>query len=229
MRVLARAGLACLAAAAAAAQASASSAEAGSSNVFGEALVKCDRPAYYERNPEQRDNGYPNTGYFRDNRCTASEIDAGAHFVCVKMPNATTASGEVYSSFWTETGQARSPEQATTWPKPGPWCICMWAFARMRSQHAHFVDMLECGATHQWVVEKYQLHDPLQGHALHALCSKCGVETKASVAGLRDKCRKAREKYAPDTPAPVSTAGRQLRETCDSSRPETCVGQEETP
>lgn len=50
--------------------------------------------------------------------CTASSGDAGAHFVCVTMPNATTAAGEVYSTFWVETGQAASGEAAVTWPKP---------------------------------------------------------------------------------------------------------------
>merc|ERR1719387_1829366 len=102
-----------------------------SENIYGAKLAKCDRVAYFLANPEQTDRKYPTTGYFRNNECTASRSDAGAHFVCVLMPNATTSAGDTYSTFWTETGQAASPEIAAGWPKPGPWCICMWAFARM--------------------------------------------------------------------------------------------------
>jgi len=52
----------------------------------------------------------------------------------------------------------------------GPWCICMWAFARMFAQHPDFIDMLECDATNRWVVENYSLNTPAQGKALAAVC-----------------------------------------------------------
>merc|ERR1712146_252819 len=131
---------------------------------------KCDRSAYFDANPEQRDTKYPTTGYFRNNECTASSGDAGAHFVCVLMPAAKTSRGQVYSTFWTETGQARSGDDAVTFPKPGPWCICMWAFARMYAQHPDFIHMLECEATNQWVIENYDLSVDSQAKALAAVC-----------------------------------------------------------
>ena len=49
----------------------------------------------------------------------------------------------------------------------------------MPGQHAHFVDMLECGATHQWVVEKYQLHDPLQVCA-HVAAPQLGLPRRVA-------------------------------------------------
>ena len=52
-----------------------------SENLFGEPLAKCDRTAYFLANPDQRDRRYPTTGYYRNNECTASAADAGAHFV----------------------------------------------------------------------------------------------------------------------------------------------------
>ena len=56
-------------------------------------------------------------GWKRQDLCTAESSDAGSHFVCVDMP----------SDFWVNTGQASSQEEADSqWPKPGPWCICMW-------------------------------------------------------------------------------------------------------
>ena len=48
-------------------------------------------------------------------------MDRGSHYVCVDLPEGTSESGKKYSPFWTETGQARSPEDATTWPLAGPW------------------------------------------------------------------------------------------------------------
>eukprot|EP00747_Dinoflagellata_sp_TGD_P166020 gnl/TRDRNA2_/TRDRNA2_188190_c0_seq1.p1 gnl/TRDRNA2_/TRDRNA2_188190_c0~~gnl/TRDRNA2_/TRDRNA2_188190_c0_seq1.p1 ORF type:complete len:236 (-),score=36.04 gnl/TRDRNA2_/TRDRNA2_188190_c0_seq1:236-892(-) len=167
---------------------SCTSARGVSENIFGNTLVKCDRTKYFQQNPEQRDTKFPVTGYFRNNECTASSGDAGAHFVCVKMPNGTTPSGEVYSTFWTETGQARSPQDAVTWPKPGPWCICMWAFARMFSQHPDFIDMLQCDATNQWVIENYNLNNPHQAKALAAICSKCAVAKDGKKTHLQEKC-----------------------------------------
>ena len=43
------------------------------------------------------------------------------------MPNATTAAGEVYSTFWVETGQAPSGEAAVSWPKPVSAARCLAA------------------------------------------------------------------------------------------------------
>ena len=194
-------------------------AQQDSDNVFGATLGKCDRSAYFAANPDQRDTRHPTTGYFRNNECTASSGDAGAHFVCVTMPNATTAAGEVYSTFWVETGQAASGEAAVTWPKPGPWCICMWAFARMFAQHPDFIDMLECDATNRWVVENYNLGTESQGKALAAVCGKCAVETAASTAALREKCASATAQYPTVAAAGVASAGRRLQESeesCDS-------------
>ena len=194
-----------------------------SDNVFGATLGKCDRTAYFDANPEQRDTKYPTTGYFRNNECTASSGDAGAHFVCVTMPNATTSAGDTYSTFWVETGQARSPEQAVTWPKPGPWCICMWAFARMFAQHPNFIDMLECDATNRWVIENYALENDSQGRALAAVCGKCGVAADASGSELREKCASAVERYPEVGALGEASAGRRqlqgedaVEESCDS-------------
>jgi uncharacterized protein (DUF2237 family) len=172
-----------------------------SENIYGEALVTCDRQGYHAANPQFADPNYPTTGYFRDGQCTASSGDAGAHFVCVLMPNGTTASGEVYSTFWTETGQAASPEQAVSWPKPGPWCICMWAFARMFSQHPDFIDMLTCEATNQWTIENYDLSKSAQASALHAICNKCAVvNNPASDKALAAKCQAAHAQLGTEAP-----------------------------
>ena len=206
---------------------------ADSENVLGNTLAKCDRPAYFAAHPEQRDTRYPTTGYFRNNECTASSGDAGAHFVCVTMPNATTSAGDTYSTFWVETGQARSPEQAVTWPKPGPWCICMWAFARMFAQHSNFIDMLECGATNRWVIENYALENDAQGRALAAVCGKCDVATAALETALREKCAAALEKYPEIGALGEESAGRRqlgagvegdVEESCDPAvpGPESC-------
>jgi uncharacterized protein (DUF2237 family) len=198
---------------------------ADSENVFGQTLAKCDRSAYFDAHPEQRDTKYPTTGYFRNNECTASSGDAGAHFVCVTMPNGTTSAGDTYSTFWVETGQARSPEQAVTWPKPGPWCICMWAFARMFAQHPNFIDMLECDATNRWVIENYALENDSQGRALAAVCGKCGVATSAASA-LSEKCAAAVQKY-PDIGALGEESGRrQLEDGVDGDVEEICDSQD---
>lgn len=61
-------------------------------------------------------------GWMREDLCTAGSADAGSHYVCVNMP----------SDFWVKTGQATSAaDAAANWPKPGPWCICMWCDNRM--------------------------------------------------------------------------------------------------
>ena len=173
-----------------------------SSNIYGQTLVTCDRAGYHAAHPEFADPKYPTTGYFRDGQCTASSGDAGAHFVCVLMPAGATSSGQVYSTFWTETGQAGSPEQAVGWPKPGPWCICMWAFARMFSQHPDFIDMLTCDATNQWTIENYDLSKPSQASALHAICNKCAVASNpATEPALAAKCQAAHTQFGTEVPA----------------------------
>ena len=181
-----------------------------SENIFGAPLAKCDRAAHFIAHPEQKDVKYPTTGYYRNDECTASAADAGAHFVCVKMPSATTSAGDSYSTFWTETGQAQSPEMAVGWPKPGPWCICMWAFARMFASHPSFIDMLTCDATNQWVITNYDLGNPAQASALHAVCGKCGVAADEGAAqALRDKCHAAHAQFGttPTARRALGTAG----------------------
>uniref|UniRef100_A0A7S2TPL5 Secreted protein n=1 Tax=Lotharella oceanica TaxID=641309 RepID=A0A7S2TPL5_9EUKA len=142
-------------------------------NVQGQALEKCDRS-------HVDDPRYPTTGYMRPveelaNRCTAVSHDAGSHYVCVNLPSASATNGETYSPFWTKTGQARSALEATTWPKPGPWCICMWAFARMHTQHPEFINDLDCKATNGWTLDRYDTSVASQRNALRAICDKCGV------------------------------------------------------
>ena len=100
-----------------------------SENIFGAPLAKCDRAAHFIAHPEQTDDKYPTTGYYRNDECTASAADAGAHFVCVKMPSATTSKGDIYSTFWTETGpiaprwrlagQNLAPGASACGPSPG--------------------------------------------------------------------------------------------------------------
>ncbi|GAB5370510.1 hypothetical protein AAMO2058_001499400 [Amorphochlora amoebiformis] len=112
-------------------------------NVRGTLLAKCDRSAVH-------DPRYPTTGYMRpvkdlQNKCTAVNEDMGSHYVCVNLPAATVpTTGDTFSPFWTKTGQASTPQNAASWPKPGPWCICMWAFASMLDQHPEFVNDLDC-------------------------------------------------------------------------------------
>ena len=55
-------------------------------NLLGAPLSPCDRVGFHERNPALADPKYPQTGYFRDGKCTASSMDIGAHFVCSILP-----------------------------------------------------------------------------------------------------------------------------------------------
>merc|ERR1711907_1408 len=161
-------------------------------NVFGSRLNKCDRPGYFRKHPDQADRHWPTTGYIRNNECTAMSSDAGSHYVCVTMPSNTTSTGHTYTPFWTETGQASSPSDAAqNFPKPGPWCICMWAFARMLAQHPDFINMLDCEATNEWVIEDYDLKVASQRSALSAICSKCAIQGHAQKSSLSKKCAKA--------------------------------------
>mmetsp|Transcript_11762 Transcript_11762/g.35494 ORF Transcript_11762/g.35494 Transcript_11762/m.35494 type:complete len:219 (-) Transcript_11762:141-797(-) len=163
-------------------------------SLYGSALRKCDRPGYMAEHPDAVDSRFPHTGYARDDHCGSMSSDAGSHYVCVDLPRAVTAGGKVYSDFWTKTGQAGSPEQATTWPKPGPWCICMWAFARMRARRPEFSGMVDCHATNYWVVQNYDLARSDECHALKALCSACGLEgDQTKREGIRKKCSLARQ------------------------------------
>ena len=100
-------------------------------NIYGKPLEKCDRSL-------ANDPNWPITGFMRGNYCKATEIDRGSHYVCVNLPDAVTEDGKHYSTFWTETGQADTPEEATTWPLAGPWCICEWAYARMVSTNIFY-------------------------------------------------------------------------------------------
>ena len=154
------------------------------SNVFGAPLQKCDRTAAHDPN-------FPATGFQRTNMCTASSMDAGSHYVCVNLPAGTAGNGKPYSTFWTETNQAKTPEEATTWPLAGPWCICEWAFARMLGQHPDFEKMLNCPAINEWTVENYSTKVPDQLKALQAVCRKCDIKGQASKQSLKDKCAEA--------------------------------------
>jgi hypothetical protein len=52
--------------------------------------------------------------------------------------------------------------------------------------------MLTCDATNQWVITNYDLGNPSQASALHAVCGKCGVAADEGAAqALRDKCHAA--------------------------------------
>lgn len=171
-------------------------------SLYGTALQKCDRPAYFAASNIQ-DPRYPHTGYSRDDFCGSMSGDAGSHYVCVSLPSDVTSSGETYSPFWTKTGQAASPNQASTWPKPGPWCICMWAFARMYGQHPEFTAMVECKATNYWVVQNYDLANANECRALQALCQHCNL-TSAELtvrASIVTKCEMA-QKVCPGSADP---------------------------
>merc|ERR1712107_771414 len=90
-------------------------------------------------------------------------------------------------------------EEAATWPKPGPWCICMWAFARMYGQHPEFAHLVGCNATNYWVVQNYDLANANECRALRALCSACGLEAATTEReSIRQKCAMAREHCAGD-------------------------------
>merc|ERR1712178_248859 len=154
-------------------------------DVNGNTMAKCDRSQAHDPNPN-----YQSTGYFRDNYCTASSSDAGSHYVCVELPN-DSVDGQSYSPFWTITGQASSPREAVTWPKPGPWCICMWASARMLEANPEFWEMFTCEATNEWVVEDYNVNVTSQCKALHTVCEKCATKSTAVKDSLREKCATA--------------------------------------
>lgn len=153
-------------------------------NIYGQLLQKCDRTLAHDPN-------WPTTGFMRENYCKATAMDRGSHYVCVDLPEGTTESGKKYSPFWTETGQARSPEDATTWPLAGPWCICEWAYARMVLQNPHFEEMLHCDAINQWTIESYQLNNDAQAKALETICRKCDVISIATDQSLVNKCKRA--------------------------------------
>merc|ERR1712146_697518 len=159
-------------------------------DVYGRTMAKCDRSVAHGPNP-----GFQTTGYFRDNYCTASSSDAGSHYVCVNLPNATIA-GKPYSPFWVVPGQARSPDDAASysWPKPGPWCICMSAYARMLESHPEFSQMLTCEATNEWVIEDYNIESLGQCRALNTVCERCSVQDDAAKDSLLQKCKAAAAK-----------------------------------
>ena len=131
----------------------------GSTALSGKALAKCDRSGVH-------DPKFPTTGWRRGDMCTAESSDAGSHFVCVNMPN----------DFWVNTGQASSAaDAAANWPKPGPWCICMWAYADYLSKEPAFADDVICDATKEWVLAKYDKKVATQCAALMSLCKHCNL------------------------------------------------------
>jgi len=76
-------------------------------NVFGEPLVACGTD--------------PMTGFFRDGCCNTSELDFGAHTVCVQM---TTEFLE-YSRFKGNDLSTPMPEHGFKGLKVGDsWCLC---------------------------------------------------------------------------------------------------------
>ncbi|CAE8640154.1 unnamed protein product [Polarella glacialis] len=145
--------------------------------------------------PEAADKKFPVTGFARDNLCGSHTGDGGSHYVCAVLPSSTTSAGGPYSEFWTKTGQARSGEEAVTWPKPGPWCICMWAFARMYGNNPEFSEMLDCSATNYWVVQKYDINKPAECRALAAVCNRCDLQnsTLTKREGIQKKCEQAQQ------------------------------------
>mmetsp|Transcript_14215 Transcript_14215/g.28148 ORF Transcript_14215/g.28148 Transcript_14215/m.28148 type:complete len:233 (-) Transcript_14215:6-704(-) len=183
-------------------------------SLLGTDLQRCDRPAYMAAHPEGADRRYPSTGYSRDNYCGSMTHDQGSHYVCVELPRAVTKNGEVYSDFWTRTGQASRDTEAVTWPKPGPWCICMWAFARMLDKNPDFSEMVECEATNYWVVQNYDLAQADECRALRALCTRCSLDSDTTRRdSIRQKCRLA-QKICPAKPGEADAG------TC--SRPGGC-------
>jgi len=112
------------------------------------------------------DPKFSTTGWRRTDYCSAEDSDHGSHFVCVNMP----------SDFWVKTGQASSMADAKeNWPKPGPWCICMWAYASYLTKEPSFADDVICDATNEWVLEKYDKSVASQCAALMSLCKKCSL------------------------------------------------------
>jgi hypothetical protein len=61
------------------------------------------------------------------------------------------------------------------WPKPGPWCICMWAYANYLAKEPTFSSDVVCDATNEWVLDKYDKSTPVQCKALLSLCKKCNL------------------------------------------------------
>jgi len=96
-------------------------------------------------------------GWKKKDLCTAEAADTGSHFVCVNLP----------TDFWVKTGQAKDEADAEkNWPKSGPWCICMWAYANYLRQEPDFVDEVKCDATNSWVLQKYNKGITSQCNAL---------------------------------------------------------------
>lgn len=175
----------------------------GQTNLFGKELQKCDRSTI-------QDEHFPTTGFQRGDpsladKCTATKSDQGSHYICADLPDAVDKShvrelhgGKSteghYSPFWTETGQAKNASQAEEkFPKPGPWCICMWAFAAMLEKHADFVKMVDCKSTQSWVITNYDINVAEQRDALKAICDHCQVDAEATNDNLKNKCKQAKE------------------------------------
>eukprot|EP00808_Paulinella_micropora_P027306 g69125.t1 len=81
----------------------------------------------------------------------------------------------------------------------GPWCICMWAFARMLQAHPPYDSLLICDATHEQVLLQVNPEKPTEQNALQAVCERCRVLERADRPDLLAACRV--------TPSAASTGG----------------------
>lgn len=185
-------------------------------SVYGSPLQKCDRPEAL-RSSGVHDPQFGHTGFARDDFCGSMTEDEGTHYVCVELPRTMTPDGQLYSSFWTETGQAESPQQAVDFPKPGPWCICMWAFARMYQRRPEFANMLDCNGTNYWTVQMYDLSKLGECKVLGEICSRCSLHTQATRENIRLKCGLT-EKFCPVQQGQETCAA---RGDCGGPPPET--------
>merc|ERR1712232_198746 len=79
---------------------------------------------------------------------------------------------------------------------PGPWCICMWAFARMYQAHPDISSMLHCNATNYWAAQMYDLSNKEECVALREICSRCNLYAMAERESLRLKCGMTKQSCA---------------------------------
>lgn len=167
-------------------------------SLYGSPLKKCDRPAALHLSGVH-DEKFMHTGNARDDYCGSATDDTGTHYVCVELPSSMAPGGEVYSPFWIETGQAESPKAAVDFPKPGPWCICMWAFAKMYQRQRGFSAMVDCNATNYWVTQMYDISKKEECQVLREICSRCNLDADVKRENIRIKCKLA-EKICPIQP-----------------------------
>ena len=55
-------------------------------------------------------------------------------------------------------------------PLPGPWCICMWAFARAFLEDYSYMRRLDCAATNLWVLHGYDIANKNECVVLREMC-----------------------------------------------------------